>query len=66
MTVDWNKRSFVTGHELAEMPEHQRTWFKNQPKIWKWRLDADILCNLAHPDNKGLFLADLVEDACQS
>lgn len=63
MSVDWNKQPFVTYEQLQEMPSWEAQWFLRQPKIWRPDMNADILRNVAHPDNVEWGLKDLMVEA---
>ena len=56
----WNNEPYVTGHELAEMEPYERYWFENQPNIWLYSKERDVLYNVAHPDNLNSFVYDLL------
>lgn len=62
--IDWNQRPYVTQCDLIEMRPYQRAWFLNQPNIWRnLRPELDVLYNCAHPDNKRMWMDELVREA---
>lgn len=61
--IDWNKRPYVTGIELAEMGPAHVLWFTNQPNVWRNDPARDVLVNCAHPDNREWAAVDMMREA---